>query len=167
MLFSGDSFVTVPNSASLALTTGITLEAGVFPTASTGLEAVLMKEQTGSLVYALYASSSSSRPMAISIPGRRPTATATCLARRPCRPTPGVTWRRRTAVPPCGSTSMAPRSPASRIPAPSSPLRARSASAATRCGGEYFRGMIDEVRIYNRALAPAEILTDMKTGVGQ
>ena len=35
----------------------------MFPTASTGLEAVLMKEQTGSLVYALYASSSSSRPM--------------------------------------------------------------------------------------------------------
>jgi len=27
--------------------------------------------------------------------------------------------------------------------------------------------MIDEVRIYNRALAPAEILTDIKTGVGQ
>ena len=63
MLFSGDSFVTIPHSASLALTTGITLEAWVFPTASTGLEAVLMKEQTGSLVYALYASSSSSRPM--------------------------------------------------------------------------------------------------------
>ena len=63
MLFSGDSFVTIPNSASLALTTGMTLEAWVFPTASTGLEAVLMKEQTGGLVYALYASSSSSRPM--------------------------------------------------------------------------------------------------------
>lgn len=29
--------------------------------------------------------------------------------------------------------------------------------------GEFFQGRVDEVRIYNRALSPAEIQTDMNT----
>jgi hypothetical protein len=32
--------------------------------------------------------------------------------------------------------------------------------------GEFFQGRIDEVRVYNRALTPAEIQTDMNTPVG-
>jgi hypothetical protein len=32
--------------------------------------------------------------------------------------------------------------------------------------GEYFSGLIDEVRIYNRALTPAQIQTDMNTPIG-
>ena len=31
--------------------------------------------------------------------------------------------------------------------------------------GEYFAGLIDEVRVYNRALTPAEIQTDMNSPV--
>ena len=31
--------------------------------------------------------------------------------------------------------------------------------------GEYFRGLIDEVRVYNRALTGGEIQTDMATPV--
>jgi hypothetical protein len=31
--------------------------------------------------------------------------------------------------------------------------------------GEYFRGRIDDLRIYNRALAAAEITSDMNTPV--
>ena len=31
--------------------------------------------------------------------------------------------------------------------------------------GEYFNGLIDEVRVYNRALTPAEIQADMNTPV--
>ena len=33
--------------------------------------------------------------------------------------------------------------------------------------GEFFQGMIDEVRIYNRALSATEITTDMTTPVVQ
>src|SRR5262249_52367666 len=33
--------------------------------------------------------------------------------------------------------------------------------------GEYFNGLIDEVRIYNRALSGSEITADMNTPVGQ
>ena len=32
--------------------------------------------------------------------------------------------------------------------------------------GEYFQGLIDEVRVYNRALSQAEIQTDMNTPIG-
>ena len=32
--------------------------------------------------------------------------------------------------------------------------------------GQYFQGMIDEVRIYNVALTPAQIQTDMNTPIG-
>ena len=32
--------------------------------------------------------------------------------------------------------------------------------------GEFFSGLIDEVRVYNRALSPTEIQTDMNTPVG-
>src|SRR6185295_7336602 len=34
-----------------------------------------------------------------------------------------------------------------------------------RTGGFYFNGIIDEVRIYNRALTPAEIQTDLNTPI--
>jgi len=33
--------------------------------------------------------------------------------------------------------------------------------------GEYFRGRLDDVRIYNRALSAAEVQTDMKTPVAR
>ncbi len=35
-----------------------------------------------------------------------------------------------------------------------------------RTGGFYFNGLIDEIRIYNRALSPAEIQNDMNTPLG-
>ncbi len=33
-------------------------------------------------------------------------------------------------------------------------------------GGEFFAGLIDELRVYNRALSATEIQTDMNTSVG-
>jgi Concanavalin A-like lectin/glucanases superfamily len=46
-----------------------------------------------------------------------------------------------------------------------------TSAGALRIGGnniwpEWFSGQIDEVRIYNRALSPAEIQSDMNLGVG-
>jgi concanavalin A-like lectin/glucanase superfamily protein len=45
-------------------------------------------------------------------------------------------------------------------------------TGALRIGGdtswsnEWFAGLIDEVRVYNRALTAAEITTDMNTAIG-
>src|SRR5258707_6852059 len=54
LVFSG-SYVTVPHAASLNLTTGMTLEAWVYPTASGQWATAVMKEQPGEFVYSLYA----------------------------------------------------------------------------------------------------------------
>ena len=54
--FNGvNSYVTIADSASLNLTSGMTLEAWVKPTALTGWRDVLLKERPSGLSYALYA----------------------------------------------------------------------------------------------------------------
>ncbi len=167
LLFNGDSFVTIPNSASLALTTGMTLEAWVFPTASTGLETALMKEQPGGLVYALYASSSASRPMVYFNTG--PSTNRHRYLTGPAA-LPLNTWSHLAAT----YDGVTLRLYVNGAQVSSQPHTGSlvTSTGALRIGGdavwgEYFRGMIDEVRIYNRALLPAEIVTDMGTGAGQ
>jgi hypothetical protein len=44
--------------------------------------------------------------------------------------------------------------------------RALNATIGRRSGGYYFGGVIDEVRVYNRALSAAEISADMNTPIG-
>ncbi len=61
--FNGtNAWVTVPDSATLDLTTGMTLEAWVRPTVTGSWRTVVMKEQSGNLVYGLYANTSTNRP---------------------------------------------------------------------------------------------------------
>ena len=55
LTFDGiNDWVTVPDSASLDLTTGMTLEAWVKPEAATNWRTVIFKESAGGLAYALY-----------------------------------------------------------------------------------------------------------------
>ena len=61
--FNGSSnWVTVNDKASLDLTTGVTVEAWVYPTSISGWRTVTMKEQTGSASYWLYANDDANRP---------------------------------------------------------------------------------------------------------
>ena len=64
LTFDGvNDWVTVPDAASLDLTTRATLEAWVYPSALGGTwRTTLLKEQAGQLVYALYANNDVSRP---------------------------------------------------------------------------------------------------------
>ena len=63
LTFDGvNDLVTVADSASLDLTNRATLEAWVNPTASFDWRTILLKEQTGHLVYALYANNDANRP---------------------------------------------------------------------------------------------------------
>ena len=62
--FNGSSsFVTVPDSSSLDLTTGMTLEAWVRPNAGGDCRTVIIKERPSDLVYGLYSSSDTNRPV--------------------------------------------------------------------------------------------------------
>src|SRR5205085_5823877 len=61
--------------------------------------------------------------------------------------------------------STARRWPTRPGPGTSSPRGTRCGSAATPSGAN-FKGLIDEVRVYNRALSAAEVGIDMNTPVG-
>ena len=162
--FNGtNAWVTVPDSASLDLTTGMTLEAWVRPTVAGGWRTAIVKEQPGNLVYGIYANTNGNRPGRRDL--RRRHAAVARTARRRCRSARGAISRRPTTARRCGSTSTARRSAQLAVAG-----SIATSSSALRIGGngvwgEWFNGPIDEVRIYNRALSAAEIQTDMNRSV--
>lgn len=165
LVFNGSSYVTVPNAASLNLTAAMTLEAWVYPTASGPYATTLMKEQPGDYVYALYGSAPSNPSAEINVStahsGERVTTGPSAL--------PLNAWSHLASTFD-GSTLRVYVNGAQVASKPFSGPIATS-TGALRIGGnavwgEYFRGSIDEVRIYNRALSAGEITTDMNTAVG-
>ena len=162
--FNGsNNWVTVNHSASLDFTSGMTVEAWVYPTASmSGWNTVVLKEQPGDLAYSLYANSSANRPStAVNVGG-----TDRDLSVGPYLPANEWTHLAATYD---GSTQQ--------LYVNGAPVGKRSqtgaitlSNGALRIGGnsvwgEYFTGYIDEVRIYNQALSQAEIASDSKTAV--
>jgi len=154
--------INIPDAASLDLTSAFTLEAWVYPTATSGWRTVILKEHNNGLAYALYARENVARPSGwVSIGGvDRSVAGPSALALN--------AWSHLVTTFD-GSTlqvyvnGVLVQSSAANGAAPVS-------TGALRIGGnaiwgEYFKGRIDEVRIYNRALSPAEIQIDMGTPV--
>ena len=159
-----NDWVTVADANSLDLTTAMTLEGWVRPAAlGTVWRTVVIKEQPGQLVYALYAGTdTASRPSGhvfttsdrgLLGPSALPLNTWSHLA---------MTWDGLTMRLYVNGTQVS-----------SSALTgtAQTSSSALRIGGnavwpEWFNGVIDEVRVYNRALSAAEIAGDRDTAVG-
>ncbi len=162
--FNGSSnWITVNDSASLDLTTGMTLEAWVYPTVSlSNWATVLMKEQPGFATYWLYANDDTNRPANIVNVGgtfrqlsagpRLPAKTWTHLA---------ATYDGVTQQLYVNGTLAGSRPQAGAIAVSGGKLRIGGNSV----WGEYFTGQIDEVRIYNRALTQAEVQADSKLAV--
>ena len=50
-------------------------------------------------------------------------------------------------------------------PVPNTQALVFGQSACSSCGGERWRGLLDDIRIYNRALTATEIQTDLATAV--
>jgi glucose/arabinose dehydrogenase/fibronectin type 3 domain-containing protein len=158
-----NDIVTINDAASLDLTNGMTLEAWVSPAALGGTwRTVLMKEQPGQLVYAVYASEGSSRAsghvysggdLDTRSPNTIPLNTWTHLA---------VTYDGATLRLYVNGAQVSTRAVAGSMP---------NSTGALRLGGntvwaEWFSGLIDEVRLYNRALSAPEVQTDMNTPIG-
>jgi hypothetical protein len=166
LAFNGtSSWVTVAGSSSLNLTTGMTLEAWVRPTAAApDWTAAVIKERPGGLAYALYAADGAGKPPAgyINQDGADVHATGPAVL-------PLNTWTHLAATYD-GSTirlyvngsQVASTARTGAITTSTSPLRIGGDSV----WGEYFTGLIDEVRVYNRALSQTEIQTDMNIPVG-
>jgi hypothetical protein len=156
-----NDWVTVNDAPSLDLTTGMTLEAWLYPTAGGGWRTAVMKEQSGHLAYALDASSSTNQPRGEVFttsdfgavgPAALPLNTWTHLATT----YDGATLRLYVNSALVSSTAVS-----GTIVTSGQPLRI----GGNAVWGEYFAGLIDEIRIYNRALSQAEIQSDMDTSI--
>ena len=162
--FDGAStWVTINDSSSLDLTSGMTLEAWVNPTTLTGSwRTVLLKEQNGAMVYALYAQTDTDQPSGHVYtnteydtrgPGLLPTGAWTHLA---------ATYNGATLSIFVNGVLASSKTVVGNI---------LTSGGVLRIGGnsiwdEYFSGLIDEVRVYNRPLSAAEIQADMSAGIG-
>jgi PKD repeat protein len=163
LAFDGlDDWLTVADHATLDLSNGMTLEAWVKPSALSGWRTVLLKEAAGGLAYALYAHDNAPRPAAYinTGGGDLPAPGAAVLATG--------SWshlvttydgaRLRLFVNGVEAASTAASGP---LVQSGDPLRI----GGNGVWGEYFSGLIDEVRVYNRALSSAEIQADMAAPV--
>lgn len=175
-----DDWITVTDTTAskIDLTNGLTVEAWVKPTAMAGWETVVMKERgafgTGFLSYALYAHDGA--PQAGTFAGP-----AAYLRMAPATSTTdqGVREASHTALPLNAWTHIATtydgaamrfyingqlvatRAQTGNIAVGNQPLRI----GGNNVSGEFFKGFIDEVRIYNRPLSASEIAADMTTPV--
>jgi hypothetical protein len=161
--FNGTSnYVQVADSASLDLTTGMTLEAWVNPSAlGTTWRTVLFKAQGSNMVYSLYANQDTTRPVGqVNIGGEKNAVGTAALALN--------TWSH-IAVTYDGSALRlyvngalaATTAVSGTIPVSSGVLR----MGGNAQWGEWFGGLLDDVRIYNRSLSAGEIATDMNRPV--
>jgi glucose/arabinose dehydrogenase len=161
LVFNGtNALVTIPDSNSLDLTTAMTLEAWVYPTASGGWRDVIYKGPNDQ--YYLEGSSFGSGAPAVggnfspsplySLGGQLPLSTWSHLA---------ATYDNAVLRLYVDGVQVASR-------LQTGPIQT-STGALTLGGdllyGQYFAGRIDEVRIYGRALSQAEIQQDMQTAV--
>jgi len=163
LTFDGvNDWVTVNDAPSLDLTTGMTLAAWVYPTTNTGWRTIVIKEQSGQLIYALYSSTDSKKPSGhvfvngkdeiLRGPSQLPLNTWTHLA---------TTYNGSVLRLYVNGVQVSSRSVSGSILTSTRPLRIGGNSVWP----EWFKGRIDEVRVYNRALSGGEIQADMNTPI--
>jgi hypothetical protein len=166
--FNGtNSWVTVADAASLDLSTGMTLEAWVFPTAlGSGVwRNVIIKERSGGEVFNLYASADTNAPALFVVQS----ATGSPIPLRGTSPLPLSTWSHLAATYDNATLRLYVNGVVVASRALTGPLL--TSTGDLRIGGnslwgEFFQGSIDEVRVYNRALTQTEIQSDMSTPLG-
>jgi chitodextrinase len=161
--FNGtSSLVRIPDSASLDLTTGMTLEAWIRPSAISGLwRTVIIKEMPGELAYALYAKGDTSAPVGIVNTGAEQFARGTTTLS-----TRG--WQHLAATYDGSVGRLYVNGTQVSSVATSGPALASNGNldiGGNNVWREWFNGLIDDVRVYNRALSAAELKTDMATAV--
>jgi hypothetical protein len=162
--FNGtNSIVSIPNAASLQLTSGMTLEAWANPSAlGTTWRTLLFKQKTGGMNYALYANNNLGKPNGqADIGGEKNVVGTAGLALN--------AWSHVAATYDGSALKLYVNGSLVATTAVSGPIN--TSNGALTIGGntvwnEWFKGLIDEVRVYNRSLSQSEIQTDMATPVG-
>ena len=153
--------VNVNDSTSLHLTNGFTLEAWIRPNALNDWHTVVLKERTGYYAEALYANTDTQRPSAhvftaadhdLRGPSKLPVGAWSHVA---------ATYNGSTLALWLNGTQVASQAATGTIAANTGPLRI----GGNAIWGEWFNGLIDEVRVYNKALTASEIQGDMDRSV--
>ena len=157
-----NDWVTVNDSASLDLSTGLTLEAWVYPQSLTGAgKTVILKEKSGGEVYALYAREDANVPgFYFNDGGYHGVFGLKALTLNQWTHLVGTYDGKYQRFYVNGS----------QVDAHAQSSLIQQSTGVLRIGGnslwsEFFKGTIDEVRIYNRALTPEEVSYNMATAV--
>jgi Ca2+-binding RTX toxin-like protein len=174
-----DDWVTITDTTAskLDLTNGMTLEAWVNPTAMSGWETILMKERgiqgEGLLSYALYAHDGAPQAGGTARPSGyvrvNPVASTTDTAVRGTAALTLNTWTHIAVTYDGANLRFYVNGVLRGTTARTGNIA--SNNGAVRIGGnnsslqEFFRGLIDDVRIYNRALTAAQITADMNAPI--
>ena len=164
LAFDGvDDSVSIADSPDLDLTTGMTLEAWIYPTAYNGWEQILLKEASGVEAYALYGRSGAAGPT-----GSIARNGAATLVSTPTN-LPLSSWSHVASTYDGAALRLYVNGALVSSVAISGPIDV--SAGPLKIGGnsifaEWFNGRIDDVRVYNRALTQAEIQSDMAVGVG-
>jgi hypothetical protein len=157
-----NDWVTIPDASSLDLTNRMTLEAWVYPIAlGTPWRTVLLKEQPGNLVYALYAGDGTPRPSGEVFVGSNLDTHGTTAPALNAWTHLAVTYDGAALRLLVNGTQVSTRAVTGSMP---------NSTGVLRLGGnniwpEWFSGRIDEVRVYNRALTATEVQADMTRAV--
>jgi hypothetical protein len=164
LAFNGtNSYVSVPDAASLDLSNGMTLEAWVQPTAVNDWQTVIMKENPSiqDFVYGIMANTPYGGAGGwINLGDARSAESASRL--------PLNTWTHVAAT--FDGTNLRYYQNGTLVSTTSTPGAMPSSTGVLRIGGdsiwgEWFQGNIDEVRVYTRALSASEIVTDRNSPV--
>jgi chitodextrinase len=161
--FNGSSsLVTVADANDLDLDTAMTISAWVNPSVLSNWRTVILKEAPSGLSYALYAHDTA-RPAAYVNTGGGDVSADGAQA------LPVNTWSHIAATYDgatlrlyVNGSQVGSRAVSGAMTATASPLR----FGGNAVWGEFFSGLIDEVRIYNRALTASEIQADSTTPIG-
>jgi len=156
--------VNIADGPALHLTTGMTLEAWVNPSVALGggvWRTAIFKEQTSGTSYSLYAGNGTGRPTGQAYTSAEYNAAGTANI-------PLNTWTHLAAT--YDGTTLKLYVNGTLVTSTSVSGNITVTNGMLRIGGnsiwnEWFRGLIDEVRIYNRALSVTEIQTDMNTPI--
>ncbi len=166
LAFTGSGNVIVPHAPTVNLTSSFTLSAWVKPTALSGYQTILIKETTGGCAYWLQ--TNGNQVSSGFNNGSGCTEHQTTTANLPLN-----AWSYLTAVFDDAASTyqiyvngnlVSSQTETGKIQ-PNTQSLVFGQSGCSSCGFERWQGLIDEVRIYNRALSPSEIQADMGTPI--